>query len=158
MRWAERGATLLEAAIVVPLLLVLIFGLVEFGRYVSVTSTVTNASREAARYAAGTGTGSGSAPRYVDCDGIRGAAQQFAILGEPMDGDITLEYDHGPSSGSPFEDCAPTEMEEDPAKISTGDRIIATVDVPFEPIVHLVGNFLGPTNISVQTIRTINKG
>ena len=155
MRRREKGAALVEAAIVIPLLLILLFGLIEFGRYIAMTSTVTNASREAARFAAGTGPGSGSGPRYADCDGMRAAAQEFGVLGAPTDGEITLEFDEGPSTGI-FLVCSGSTV--DPNDIETGDRIISTVTVPFQPIVPLISAFLGPFDISVQTIRTINKG
>ena len=153
---SDRGSTLVEAALVVPLILVLIFGLVEFGRYITITSTVTNASREASRYAAGTGPGSGSGPRYADCDGMRDAAQQFGVLGKPTDGQIDLQYDDG--TGTIIETCNGKSELAAPSVIETGDRIISTVTIPYQPILPLIGIFLGPTNIEVQTIRTINKG
>jgi Flp pilus assembly protein TadG len=155
VRRSERGATLIEAAIAIPLLLLFIFGLVEFGRYVTMTSTVTNASREATRYAAGTGIASGTTPRYADCDGMRDAAQELGVLGEPTDGQITLQYDEGPGT-SVFLNCSGSTVDKD--LIETGDRIIATVTVPYQPIAPLVSTFLGPTNLSVTTTRTINKG
>lgn len=151
----ERGAALIEAALVVPLLLLLLFGLVEFGRYVGMTSTVTNASREATRYASGTGPGSGTDPRYADCDGMRAAAQQFGVIGQPNNGQITLEYDEGPGT-SVFLTCSGSSVA--PSSIESGDRIIATVSVPYQPLAPLVSQFLGPSTITVQTIRTINKG
>ena len=152
---AERGASLVEAAFAIPIVLLLIFGLVEFGRYVTVSSTVTNSSREATRYAAGTGPGSGGGPRYADCDGMRDAAKSFGIHGRPTDSDITIEYDEGPSTAV-FLTCAGSSV--DPSNLDTGDRVLVTVSVPFEPIVPLVSTFLGPTTVTVQTIRSINKG
>lgn len=154
-RDSEKGASLVEAAFVVPIVLLLLFGMFEFGRFIVVTSTVTNASREAARYATTTGPGSGSGPRYADCAGMRDAAQEFGVLGEPTDGQITLQYDEGPAT-SVFLTCAGTSV--DPGLLDTGDRVISTVSVPYQPIVPLISNFLGPTNISRTTTRTIFKG
>ena len=153
----ERGATMMETAMVLPLLLLLLFGAAEFGRYVAVTSTVTNAAREAARYASstGTGTGSGSGPRYADCDGIRDAAKQFGVLGQPSDGQIVLEYDEGPGT-SGFLTCSGSSV--NPSDIETGDRIVVTVSVPFETVAPLIDVFIGPTTVSAHTSRTINKG
>lgn len=49
-KWAdEAGAELLEAALVLPVLLVLLFGIVSFGRAYNVYQTMTRAAREAAR-------------------------------------------------------------------------------------------------------------
>jgi Flp pilus assembly protein TadG len=45
----EKGAALVEFAIVVPLLLLLVFGIIEFGVMIFDTTMLTNASREGAR-------------------------------------------------------------------------------------------------------------
>jgi Flp pilus assembly protein TadG len=46
----ENGGTLVEFAIVVPLLLILIFGIIDFGIILYDKAVITNASREGARY------------------------------------------------------------------------------------------------------------
>jgi Flp pilus assembly protein TadG len=46
---ADRGAVAVETAIVLPLLLLLIFGLIDFGRLLNAQITLTEAAREAAR-------------------------------------------------------------------------------------------------------------
>ena len=45
----DRGVTALEFALIVPLLLLLVFGIVEFGRAYQARLTVTHAAREAVR-------------------------------------------------------------------------------------------------------------
>lgn len=45
----ERGAAAVEFALVLPILLVLLLGIVEFGRVFNVQVSVTNAAREGAR-------------------------------------------------------------------------------------------------------------
>jgi Flp pilus assembly protein TadG len=47
----EHGATIVEFAIVLPLLLLLIFGSIEFGIMIYNKQVITNASREGARFA-----------------------------------------------------------------------------------------------------------
>src|SRR5437867_13112255 len=61
----HRGAEILEAALVLPIVLSLIFGMVEFAYYFHVQHTVQAAAREAARTAAvytdpATGKGEGT--------------------------------------------------------------------------------------------------
>lgn len=46
---AERGAAAVELALVLPILIFLIFGIVEFGRGFNARLTVTHAAREGAR-------------------------------------------------------------------------------------------------------------
>lgn len=47
----NSGQVMVEFAIILPLLLVLVFGITEFGRYLYLKNSVTNAAREAARAA-----------------------------------------------------------------------------------------------------------
>ncbi len=58
MNWQEkqtdnsvRGAAAVELAVVLPLLLTLVFGIIEFGWVFMVRETLTNSSREGARVA-----------------------------------------------------------------------------------------------------------
>jgi Flp pilus assembly protein TadG len=46
----QTGTTLVEFAIILPLLLILLFGLMDFGILLYNKAVITNASREAARY------------------------------------------------------------------------------------------------------------
>jgi Flp pilus assembly protein TadG len=49
MRYDQRGASAVEFAIVLPLLVIFVFGIIEFGVILYDKTMVTNASREAAR-------------------------------------------------------------------------------------------------------------
>jgi len=46
---SERGAAAIEFALVLPLLLVMLVGIMEFGHYYNAQLTLTNAAREGAR-------------------------------------------------------------------------------------------------------------
>ena len=50
LRKGQRGAALVEFAIIFPLLMVLVFGIIEFGILLYDKAMITNASREGARY------------------------------------------------------------------------------------------------------------
>lgn len=45
----ERGATLVEFALVLPVILLLVFGMIEFGRVLNAQIVIRNAAREGAR-------------------------------------------------------------------------------------------------------------
>jgi Flp pilus assembly protein TadG len=59
---SHRGATLVEAAATLVLLLMVIMGVVEFGRIFNLYQVVTNAAREGARYAVAPQPGSSLGP------------------------------------------------------------------------------------------------
>jgi Flp pilus assembly protein TadG len=48
----ERGAAMVEFAIIAPVLLLLVFGIVDFGRYFFLYNNLTNSAREGARLGA----------------------------------------------------------------------------------------------------------
>ena len=66
---SDRGATAVEFALLLPLLVLLIFGMIDFGRAINAQITITQAAREGARVLAlpgGTTVGSDGQPAYVD--------------------------------------------------------------------------------------------
>ena len=138
----------------IPIILLLILGLVEFGRFIATTSTVTNASREAARYATTTGIGDNGVERYADCRGMRDAGNELGVIGTPDT--ISLNFDHGPGT-TVFATCDGVDSI-DPSSIVAGDRVISTARAQFDSIIPLIGNFIGSTIIEETTIRSINKG
>lgn len=48
---SKKGQTLVEMALVLPILILILMGMVEFGRILNSYLIITNASREGARYA-----------------------------------------------------------------------------------------------------------
>ena len=79
-KWASKknkAQAMVEFAIALPLLVLLLYGLLEAGRLLFLYSTVVTASRQAVRYGSATGENASGTPRFGDCDGIRAAAQGF---------------------------------------------------------------------------------
>src|SRR5512141_46755 len=86
----KPAQAMVEFAIALPVLLLLLYGILEAGRLLFLYSTVVTASRQAARYSTTTGDGGGSNPvygvpratvaRFRDCAGIRGAANAVGYL------------------------------------------------------------------------------
>ena len=77
-RTAERrGAAVVEFAIVAPVLLLLLLGMIECGRMIMVQQSITTAAREGARTAIVEGTSAtsamGSVQSFLSGTGIRGA-------------------------------------------------------------------------------------
>jgi Flp pilus assembly protein TadG len=83
-RKPRTGAAMVEAAIVLPLFLLLILGILEFGRAVMIHQITTNACREAARYAVTPGAQGETAltlcEDYLDGAGISETGRSIVIL------------------------------------------------------------------------------
>lgn len=147
----SKAQGLVEFALVIPILLLLVFGIIEAGRLLFLYSAVLSSSREAARYGSAAGETSGSTRHYTDCDGIRSAAMRIGRFAGVSATDVSISYDHGPGSGSPFAIC-PLSSDDD---VSLADRVIVQVVSSWRPLLPLV-NFQ-PVPISAITRRTIIK-
>lgn len=151
----SRAQAMVEFAIALPMLLLLLYGILEVGRLLFLYSTVVTASRQAARYGSTTGEGIGGAIRYNDCDGIRNAANQVGYLGD-FD-TINIQWDKGPNDPDADKTYCPVGTPKDNISLSGNDnRIIVTVVDQFVPIVKLVP--LSPRTISATSSRTVITG
>ena len=144
----ENAQALLEFALIVPLLLTIVYGLIEFGRLLATYSMLTTASREGARYGAAAGDVGEAVPHYADCDGIRAAAKKQAILANLTDADIEIAYDRGPGTNLML-GCPPIE------DLHLGDRVIVKVEGDFLPLVPMVN--IPAIHFTLKTARTIIK-
>jgi len=155
--FTNRAQALVEFALALPILMALLVGILEVGRMVFIYSAVNNASREAARYGSAVGLNdSGSSPKYQDCDGIRSIAKRSAYFMNLADADITISYDHGPSSTTPFDFC-PVGTSADPSievnTLTDPDRVVVTVTSTYSPMVTLLP--IGSRPITSSSARSI---
>ncbi len=100
-----RGQGLVEFSLIMPLLLLVIVSIIDFGRLMFTISSVASASRDAARYGASVGTDSFGIAHYQDCIGIRETVRRLSFFVEL---DIVIEFDEdGPGGTQPDEYCQP---------------------------------------------------
>lgn len=146
----ESAQGMVEFALILPILMMLMLGLVEFGRLIFVYASVTSASREGARYGSAVGE-VGGVSRYQDCDGIRNAALKAGKLAGLELGDIAIQYDDGTSVKEAA--CPPTE------RIDLADRVVVSAGINFQPIVPLIDIFFPEDGFDINstTARTIIK-
>ncbi len=91
----EGGAALVEFALIAIILLVLVFGMVDFGRAIYAKNSITHAAREGGRYAAVHAPGSEAA--IVDVVVARMSPFGGAPI-KPDDVTVTTHYAGGPST------------------------------------------------------------
>ena len=87
----QKGQGLVEFALILPLLLLMFFGIIEFGRIFQAYLTVQHAAREAARYAV---TGQGGAER------VRAIKEKAVQATAGLNVDYSkIDWREGPGSG-----------------------------------------------------------
>jgi hypothetical protein len=149
-RSRKRGQGLVEFMIILPPLLLLILGIIEFGRLMVVYSSLATATRDAARYAASVGEGSTGVPHYQDCDGIRGSVERLALFADIT---VVIEVDaDGPGGASPVEYCQVGKSVDD-INVSLGSLVVVRATTTYEPLVPIVQ--IPPIPITSETKRTI---
>ena len=125
VRKNRRGATVVELAVVAPLLFLLIFGMIEFGRLVMVEQILTNAAREGAR---------------------RGILEQSTRSGVEA---AVAEYLKDSSVRGATVTVSPDVL----SKAGFGDPVTVTVAVPYNQVSWLPApRFLGGTNLIAQSV------
>ena len=149
----QDGATLVEAAVALPVVLVLLFGMIDGARYIAAQNTVNSASHEGARYGAAVGVGPSGNHRFVECDAIRAAALSVTGFSDIDASDITVEYDGGPGTAV-FATC-PIGGSLDATTVRERDRVIVTVKRSFTPISPLIGDIFGSRKITSESHRSV---
>jgi uncharacterized repeat protein (TIGR01451 family) len=158
----NQGQSLVETALVLPIVLLLVFGVFELGRIVFIFSAVNNASREAARYGASTGATGGGVARYLNCDAIRQTARETAFLSGLINTDININYDrpdtgsgtmeiYGYCHGNVARPVGSTSAVLSAGDVQQGDRIVVTVVRQIDPILPFFPSF-APTFVTARTI------
>jgi Flp pilus assembly protein TadG len=123
VRKRRRGAAAVEFAVVLPVFVILVFGMIEYGRMVMVQQVITNASREGARGAV--------------LDGATTSSVQTAVTNY-----LTSAKVNGGS----------TAVSPDPTTAASGDPITVTVSIPFSAVSWLPSPmYLGGKTLSAST-------
>jgi Flp pilus assembly protein TadG len=126
-RRSERGQSLVETALVLPILLLLLLAIFDFGRAIYAYNTVSNAAREATRLA------------IVDQNStaVTDEAHRSAIGLDPA------------SVGVTFTTC--------PSPVKIGCPATVTVDYQWSAITPIIGSIVGPISLSSTTEMRIER-
>lgn len=143
------GQGMVEFLLVLPALMIVVMGTVEFSRLLAVYTVVNASSREAARYGAGVGdAGLGTKTRYQDCSGIIAAANRISRSFISLS-TVVIEYDQGPGTAL----ITPVGCPPPAAQVGLGTRIIVRVTATYRPIVPLIP--ISPITLMSETKRTV---
>lgn len=158
----DRGGTLVEFALVAPLLFLLLFGVIEFARVGHGFNTVWTAAREGARYATTVGNDDGDPfPNYLDCASIEEAALA-KVVGMSLDsGAVSIVFSD--LNGAAVADCDAASALPYPSPmgstdIDNGFTIEVKVSGTFNAIVPIISTFLDGIELTSSQTRSIFKG
>jgi len=129
----RRGAALVEMALILPVFLMVVLGIIEFGRAMMVSNLLTNAARDGARLAVVAGTTNSQ---------VTSAVNQFLTesVGSVPDGtEITVTVTE--ATGNPA-------TENDVSKAIKRDLCTINVTVPFSKVSLIPGKYLN--NVSLK--------
>lgn len=144
MRHGERGSSMVEFAIAATVLLLLLFGIVQFGRALYMYHTVSNAARIGARWAMVRGSFSCSAVNPVDnCSASPSAVQTYVQSVVPIADSGTLSVATTWSSASLKSATCPSPPNPGPGSLTTGTNgqghlVCVTVTYPFKFAIPLL--------------------
>jgi Flp pilus assembly protein TadG len=145
-----KGQGLVEFAIVLPIFLILMLGIIEFGYFFFIYSTANQAAREAARYGAGAGeVGTTGYLYYQDCAGMREVATRIGRYAAITDDDVEIWYDTGPDTAETGR-CDGTTYSD---TVSLGERVVVKVTVNYHSIISLLN--IPNVEIRATSARTI---
>ncbi|MEJ5241413.1 MAG: TadE/TadG family type IV pilus assembly protein [Anaerolineales bacterium] len=151
--FAAKSQGLVEFALVLPIVVLIIFGLIETGRLLFIYSSAITSSRGAVRYASATGVNDAGVPRYRDCDGIRNEARRTAFVNVIRDDQIIIQHDSGPGTTA-VTYCPPGTSVDNSFTPQRADRVLVTVSTDFVPMVPGLLPFPSFT-ITASSARTI---
>ncbi len=131
----RRGQSLVETAMVLPILILIILGLLEFGRAFFIYTVVSNAAREGARF---------GLVQPLNTTGIERAAQSRLVLVPTDTVSIVISYDDGVHPIT------------DPLDIVQGEsRVVVAVEHDFAMITPILADLFPPLRMEFTSARTI---
>ncbi len=138
--FGTRAQSMVEFAIVLPILLALLVGILEVGRMVFVYAVAVNASREAVRFASAIGFNDNTYYlKYQYCSGIRAVAKKYGFLLNLQDSNIAIAYDSGPGTTAITTKCAAGTTNDSTVVATMGKtRVKVTVSANYSPITKLI--------------------
>jgi hypothetical protein len=161
--WRERGQGLVEFALVFPIFMVLLFGIIDGSRLVFMNSTLSQAAREGARQASveaywlGSSEGSCNTTGGPVCPAtldvlkthVLSAVNRMTTLGPVTSSNMFLSCDAttAPSGNWTTQTCSSR---------AAGNYVSVRVASTFTPITPIVGQILGTITLSGSATMAIN--
>ena len=132
----SQGQGMVEFALILPLLLLLMLGIVEFGYVFAAYSGMFNAVREGARY---------GVVNPTDMAGIVSRVREKIVLVDPAAVAVTVGYDEGPD----------TEVFTSTTQVKVGHRVVVSLDYDLPTITPVIQPIVSRLHVETEAARTI---
>lgn len=139
MEKKKEGQGLVEFALILPIFLLLLMGIIEFSYALIVYTGMFNAAREGTRY---------GMVHALDRISIQDAAEGKLLLVDPNRVDVRVAYDRGP-------DGNPSDVFTDTTQVQLGDRVRVHVAYDLPAITPLIRPIAPSFHIESRAARTI---
>ncbi|MBN1886647.1 MAG: pilus assembly protein [Thermoflexales bacterium] len=142
---AAVGQGLVEFALVVPVLVFLIMGIIDFGRIIAIYNEASNATREGLRY---------GLVNPKDCAGVEGVVKQSLLLIDSRTVAVTIQLDDGMAGDDHVVATCPIA---NPANltIQPGWRLRVGLKTDVSPLTPIVNNLIASIPLSYAGARTV---
>lgn len=139
-RWSTRdrtrGQAMVEFAFVLPIFLLLLFGIIDGGRAVYVNNALSQAAREGARWGSVQGRSETAADRSAIAD------ETLARITAVPSPDVNVSCER---NGSPTATCG------------TGDILVVEVVADFQFVTPFLGNLMGEPTLTAESKVVVNQ-
>ncbi len=165
-RKKTRGQALVEFALVFPIIMLVIFGIIDFGWMIFNYAQLYNGMREALRF--GSVAGFSTPEQYKECQAIRQRVIDLAGLSGVKQQNITIKYDNGDPAAvfgaCPYTKASATigtDVNQDITReIDAPDRIFIDIEVTVPFLTPFIRPMVpgGGIPMSIRAARTISFG
>jgi Flp pilus assembly protein TadG len=164
-RRRSRGQTLVEFALVLPVFFLLLFGLIDMGRFVYMNSTLSQAAREAARLGAVEASWVGQSANYAKCNQVGGPvcpANLAALRADMLTAANRMMTPFGSIANADFyTSCdaatAPTPVTTQTCGTTATNSLVSVrVVLVFRPITPIISSMFGSISTSGAATMVIN--
>jgi hypothetical protein len=143
----SRGQALAEFALIVPIFLLIVFAIIDLGRYVFTANALSNSAREAARTGSvGTRPSECAGMTREACAGAIATSHAWGLPAESLETPVvTCERWTGGGLGPA------------PGSCRSGDLLTVSVSTDFSFLTPLAGQFVGPFRVTGASSVTVQQ-
>lgn len=154
IRHDERGQSLVEFALVIPIVLLLMLGLFDLGRIVFINNSLSDGARSGARQAS-------TDPRSIGYCGLVDSAVRTATRGQPLSYAVNYQpiAPDGVPDGPPLVLCQDGSNGPDkgslPTSATPGDRVTVALEADVDLILGFIAKAAGTDTFNLHAASTM---